>query len=452
MRLILSGLCVFILSGCATYHAEPLSATETLESFQARSLDQPELREFLEANLRSSMKDWPLKKWDFDLLTLAAFFYHPDLDIARAQWKIANGAILTAGERPNPNLGFTPEYKASGSSAISPWLYGFTFDIPIETMGKRGRRIDQARHHAESMQSNIAITAWQVRSRLRTALVRYETAKKNAEILKEELSLQQSYVRFLESDQSVASVSLPDRLQAEIGLHQNQMGLADAERQVEEAKVQVAESLAVPVSGLDTDKIVWDRRPELGLSESEIRELALTKRPDLVGALAEYAASQSALQLEIARQYPDLHIGPGYTWDQGQNKWSAGVTLTLPVLNHNQGPIAEARARREESRARFVVLQEKIIFETERALAGYKSALGKWKTARQLLETQRHQNHLLKSQLGTGETSRLALLNSQLALKTTELSYSDAEANLNLAFGALEDAMMAPLLVQSDES
>ena len=58
--------------------------------------------------------------------------------------------------------------------------------------------------------------------------------------------------------------------------------------------------------------------------------------------LAEYQASQSALQLEIARQYPDVQLGPGYEFDQGDNKWMLGLGVTLPVFNQNQGAIAAA--------------------------------------------------------------------------------------------------------------
>jgi outer membrane protein TolC len=65
--------------------------------------------------------------------------------------------------------------------------------------------------------------------------------------------------------------------------------------------------------------------------------------------LAEYNASQSALQLEIAKQYPDIHLNPGYEFDQGDNKWSPGLTVTLPILNQNKGPIAEAEAKRTEA-------------------------------------------------------------------------------------------------------
>ena len=41
---------------------------------------------------------------------------------------------------------------------------------------------------------------------------------------------------------------------------------------------------------------------------------------------------------------PDVHLNPGYQFDQGDNKWSIGLTFDLPILNQNQGPIAEAKA------------------------------------------------------------------------------------------------------------
>ena len=92
------------------------------------------------------------------------------------------------------------------------------------------------------------------------------------------------------------------------------------------------------------------------LTEPEVRRQALLNRADVRGALAEYAASQSALQLEIANQYPDVHLGPGYGWNTGNagdNEWTLGVTLDLPVLNHNQGPVAEAKAKRAGGRRAF---------------------------------------------------------------------------------------------------
>ncbi len=437
-------IAIFLVSGCARFHAEPLSLLKGLEEFQGRNFNDAGLQVFMEASLQHKLETWPLKSWDLDLLTLAALYYHPDFELANAQWKISQGGVVTAGERPNPTMGFTPEYKVSPSN-ISPWLYGFTFDIPVETMGKRGKRIAQARHHAESVYLNLAVTAWQIRGRVRNAYIQYQSAKRRNEILRQEVSLQKEYFKFLDSGQGASSVSLPDRLQTQLSLFQNQLALADAEKQIGETKIILAESMGIPVAVLDKTLIETTFPAQANLAPDQIRQIALTKRPDLLASLQDYEASQSALQLEIAKQYPDIHLGPGYTWDQGVNKWSAGVSITLPLLNHNQGPVREAKARREEARAKLLGLQEKVIFEVERTLHSYQAALSKLQTAHDLLSNAQHQHHLVDSMLKTGTAGQLALLNSELALKSSELAFSDAQFNFDLALGALEDSVMFPV-------
>jgi len=68
-------------------------------------------------------------------------------------------------------------------------------------------------------------------------------------------------------------------------------------------------------------------------------------RPDVLAALSEYAAPSPALQLEIARQYPGRASQPGLSVDQGDNKWSLGLSFDLPVLNQNQGLDCRGRRR-----------------------------------------------------------------------------------------------------------
>jgi multidrug efflux pump subunit AcrB len=90
--------------------------------------------------------------------------------------------------------------------------------------------------------------------------------------------------------------------------------------------------------------------------------------------LAEYSASQADLQIEIANQYPDIHLGPGYAYNAGSagdNQWDLGLTVTLPVLNQNQGPIAEAQAKRAQAAAHFLSIQAAAVSEIDSALAGY---------------------------------------------------------------------------------
>ena len=147
-----------------------------------------------------------------------------------------------------------------------------------------------------------------------------------------------------------------------------------------------------------------------GLSPEEIRRRGLENRADLKAALAEYEATQSALQLEIARQYPDVRIGPGYEYDQGLNKWAVvGISVELPVMNRNQGPIGEAEARRSEAAARFVALQAQAIAEIDRALANQEAAREALRRSESLLAAEHERVRATAQALRAGAVDRLAL-------------------------------------------
>jgi hypothetical protein len=72
-----------VICGCAHFRSAPLSASQAAASFEARRLDDPGLKKFLETNLLHEISPWPLRKWDPAVLTFVAFYYHPDLEPIR---------------------------------------------------------------------------------------------------------------------------------------------------------------------------------------------------------------------------------------------------------------------------------------------------------------------------------------------------------------------------------
>jgi hypothetical protein len=75
--------------GCATYRAAPLSPTNTERNFEARSLTNAELCNYLRANSGAGISSCPSARWDLAGLTLVAFFYSPDLAVAEAKLNVA---------------------------------------------------------------------------------------------------------------------------------------------------------------------------------------------------------------------------------------------------------------------------------------------------------------------------------------------------------------------------
>jgi outer membrane protein TolC len=448
LQILGSILALVCAAGCARFEPKPISAERTGEALDSRSLEDAKLQEFIKRNSHRELSGWPPDSWDLELLTLAALYYNPSLEVARAQWAVARGGEVTAAQRPNPTLSVSPAYDTT-TKVPSPWLVTATLDVPIETAGKRRYRRAQAAELSDAARWKITSAAWQVRSSVRASLLDLGAAKQRQQVLQTQLDLEQ---RVLEKQQQqveagalAASAALPVR----IAVAKAQLDLTDAKRQQAEARSRLAEAIGIPVKALQSVKVAFELEPEPtagNLTSEDVRRTALQTRPDILSGLAEYAASQSALQLEIAKQYPDVHLQPGYEFDQGDNKWALGLSVELPVLHQNQGPIAEGKAKRQEAAARFVDLQARVIAEIDRAIEGFKVSRENLTALDSMAQAQTQRTQSIEAQVNAGAAEQLDLLGAQLEAAAFESTRLETRIKLQQSLGALEDALQAERL------
>jgi outer membrane protein TolC len=440
VALLVAGLA----GGCAHYTPKPVSAEQTLDDFAARRLDAPQLSEFLRDD--AGIESWPPAHWDFDALTLAALYYSPELDVARAHWAVAQAGMITAGMRPNPTAGIGSGYNAT-TVGINPWIPEAVLDLTIETAGKRDIRSAQSSHIAEAARLEVLAAAWRARSRLRAAYVTLFVAQRKEENLAQQRDLRSESVRLLELQLAAGEISPNELTQARIALNDTRLAALDAASQVRQARIALAGALGVPVAALDDiDLTLTDMEQlERTLPDAEMRRRALVNRTDILAALADYGASEAALQLEVAKQYPDVHLLPGFQYDQVAAKWTLGVGFTLPIFNKNEGPIAEAEAAREEAAARMLAAQASVFNDIDAAMAAYQAATEKSGASEELLAQLREQEALSSTAYRLGEVSRLALLSAQLELATGELARLETLGQAQQAAGELENAVQSPL-------
>lgn len=431
------------MASCVRYQAAPISPAETLTAYDARRLESPHLEHFIRE--RGWAEAWPPASWDLESLTLAALFYSPELDVFRARWHVAEAARVSAGERLNPPLGLSEGYNASAVDA-TPWIPAATLGLALETAGKRGIRIAEARRHAESVRRELLSAAWKVRSDLRAALVELSLAEQSESLSARRQAIVAEMAALLERQLEIGAVSANEVTQAHLALEEGRVDLLDAEQRRQRAKVELAAALGLPLSALTNSVLDFAGLAELdpSLSSHEARRRAVTERAGVLAALADYEASQEGLRLEIARQYPDLDIGAGYELDQTDSKWTLGLGLVLPVFHRNRGPIAEARARREEAASRLLSLQARVISEVDGALETAASASLRSAQVAAWVDELREREALAQRVHALGEMSRLELLGIELELNSSERSRLDAVAQLGRAVGALEDAMQSP--------
>jgi len=455
------------VAGCARFEPKPLDLARTASGFDARTLDTPELRAFIESNL-GPVSAWPPAQWNFEQLTFSALFLHPKLDVARAELASVRAAEITAGARPNPTVGVTPEYTFNPASGVSPWIATIRFDLPIETAGKRGHRIAKARQSSEAARLRLGSVAWEIRSAVRGAWLDLHDAGQRAELLSRQLAAQQRALAALETKLSLGAANTAEVAPARLALARTRKDIADARVQSDEARGRLAAAIGVPLKSLPSQMKIGlvstdrsSRREEAltpfsnevslltsaatSLASAEARRRALTSRADILAALAEYAVSETALRLEIAKQYPDVHLGTGYQFDQGENKWALGLTAEIPVLNRNQGPIAEAKAKRAVAAARVLALQARIIGDVDRVLAVWLGAQSRVEAMKELRAAQETRVKSLQAQFDAGALESFDVLTAEAELAADELFQWEARVKALRAFGELEDAIQFPL-------
>jgi outer membrane protein TolC len=441
-----AALALAIVAGCATYRAQPVVPEESAAAFDGRTLDDPGLNSFIARSLPDPSRE---PAWNLAKLTLAALYFSPDLDVARAKWHASRAAVLTASQVPNPSLQFSVGYVQNPPSGDSPHTRELGVDIPIETAGKRGHRTTRAERLSDAARFDIRNVAWQVRSGVRARLLDWYATTARAAVLAKSVKVQESVAAMLANRLAVGAASSPEENQARITLVQDRVDLANAQRQIEQAKSRLAATIGLPAAALDGVRVSFDAfdRPHPRADYAILRREAVLNRADLLAALSEYAASEAALRLEIARQYPDIHLGAAYTFDMGTNKFTLGLSgVTLPVFNRNEGPIAEAKARRAEIAARFEALQAKVISEVDQAAQADDLARAQLALADSLIRAQRTQLEKLQRSFAAGETDRLALALATHTLHAAESAYVEATAQAQQALGLLEDATQRPLV------
>ena len=187
---------------------------------------------------------------------------------------------------------------------------------------------------------------------------------------------------------------------------------------------------------------------QAGAHRPQVRRRALLNRADVRAALERYAASQSALQLEIDRQWPDLQLGPGFAWNsqlREDSEWQLRLSLPLPIMNHNRGPIAEARAERRLAGAQFLAVQAGALDQIDSALAGYRSALARMRTATSLLAQLRQQIDSVRARVRAGELQPLDLAEAEITFDKGAQHLLAAHIEAQQALGTLENAVQSPL-------
>lgn len=442
LRVLAFGILVTALAGCATYRRKPIDAAVTGRALQARSLTDPRLLKFLAA---MGQRHPPLR-WGLKTLTLVAVYERPTLRIANADLSVALANGLTARALPNPTLSLAPTYNAS-NFVPSPWKIGPLVTFLIESYGARPALIAESRALLGAARAKMLVAAWEERAAVRDALLSLWYAEVELRAARRGAALAGQVARVTEQRYSAGMISAASENLAEVTAQQQDFARALARRREKLARVALAGAIGMPSSALRRVPLSFDafRNHKLPTNLKLLRATALATRPDIQASLADYSAAQDKLRFAIAGQYPSVAVGPGYNYDQGQNKYILSLSLPLPIFNQNQGPIAAARAGRKLAAARFELTQQNALAQIDAAIVDLHASFETIMAARTALNAANARVHYAHIAFTAGAIGRLRMIGAEQAAYFAQTDLLTARMQERTAIGRVESALYHPI-------
>lgn len=362
----LAGLAAVALGGCQSYERRPLDMAGHRAHFLARTPESPEVRAFAERLAAgSAVPAGGTATFDpGDGITCAeaeilSLVFNADIRVARLRAGVTQATAQHAGLWEDPTIGV--DLTRIIESTPEPWK-AFTsigLTIPISGRLEIEKQRAGAEHAAEL--ARVAQREWSLRMSVRRAWAEWSALDAQLAVTRDFLSRVDQILSIVDKMQQAGELA-----RTEARLFQIEKATKAADLALLEARTREADLRLRQLMGLSPDAPVGLLAQGIGpvrsaTAQSDAASELERRSLSVLVALAEYEAAEKTLELEIRKQRPDLHIGPGYANEEGQDMVLLGLSLPVPSVNANRRGIAEAGAQREVARAAAETMLEQTI-------------------------------------------------------------------------------------------
>jgi outer membrane protein, heavy metal efflux system len=366
----------------------------------------------------------------------AAVAVGPRLAVATADTAVALAALITARALPNPTL--------AASYTKDPPPYHTTLEIPLDFPWLRGARIGSAeaartaaRYHFAFQRAAAALDADTTYTRALAARAHAQLSRRNAQ---DADSLRRmAVVRRDAGDASDLDVEL-----ATVNAGQ-------------QANVAATDSLSYVSTLLDlqTTMGLVAARPEVvptdSLAPPAVSEdgVARDSAPTLDVAAAEQTLTSARLATRLQRRsvWSALSLIAGFDWGDPTNPGmlpTVGLSVPVPLLSRNRGPILQAEAELQRARAELALARAEGAARIARARRERDIAMAKVGRDRVLLASANRVAAMSLTAYREGESSLPNVLEAQRNARDILGQYIDDLAEAWIASASLRVYTLTP--------
>ncbi len=376
-----------------------------------------------------------------------------DLLAAKSDVDIAFAQRLIAREFPNPTLSLSSAFinvdNHPSGTVMGNGVWDRNYDTIaaisqlLEIGGKRASRKTSALEGWRVARARFADARRLLDQGVANAYIAALLATENARILRASAAALRQEAQIAATRFQAGEIAATDQKQIEIAADQLELEAQSAEAAATSARVNVEVLLGVrhPLgqwTAVDTfANLVTKPMPRDRLEPA-------TPRPDLLAAESAKAKADADLKLQKAYRVPDPTVEFQYEHNPPDfpNTVGVGISLPLPLWNHNRGAIEAARSATEQARAQVEKVRGQIAADIINARIAYDDAAARLARYTQSIQPRSQAvTETIAFAYHKGGASLLDLLQAERNDNDVRLAAAQAASDTAIAAAALEAAL-----------
>jgi cobalt-zinc-cadmium efflux system outer membrane protein len=246
----------------------------------------------------------------------------------------------------------------------------------------------------------------------------------------------------------VGDISERDLTRIKIEALKVRSDLDQAGAQLASARSQLALILAWP---RDADQLVAEDRWPSSETFSHVKDVgsatvqAIERRPDIQAAKFRQDQAKKNVELAKAHVIPNVTVSAGFGHDWGNivtNAATLGLSVPLPLFYRNEGQIAQAGIRANDSEVQVRRAENNVRSEVTTAVAAWRAAdavVKRFET--DILKKARYIRDSAEFAYSQGGTDIIDLIQAQRDYRAALFDYYQAQANRAFAYADLKMAL-----------
>lgn len=370
-----------------------------------------------------------------DEAVATALWNHPGFQADLAQLGVARADLAEAGMLPNPILSLL---LPIGPRQVEGWL-----QWPLEVLWQRPRRVAAAQAEVARVGESLVQSGLDVARDARVAHADLLVARARAR-LRADLSDALTGLADLARRRAAAG----DLGDTDAAAARADAGAAQEQRARAEVEAVTAQARLIQLLGLaelrrEVDPVAPELRAEAPRELEGLLRVAMAARPDVRAAELGLEAAGARRGWEVSRIFSVVArvdaFSPAPQGGPTSVTGRAGLQMTLPIFQQNQGGIGRADAEIERATWRYAQARQQVVTEviTARAQAAQAAAaLGPWRS--EVIPAAEEALRGAERAFAQGETSYAAVLEATRRVLDLRLREAELRGDVQRAAAQLD--------------